>query len=326
MSELADYESPRLATGGPCYTLRPRSDPKYLQKPVLWPAGGTMKGVAEFVVVTGLSGAGRSQAGAVLEDLGWYVMDNLPTALITKVVDLVSSSGTEAQRVALVVGRDPGQLGELKAAIEQLRSSAGRVKVLFLDASDEVLVRRFEGTRRRHPIPQEGVAEAIADERRRLEGIKEMADVVVDTSELSVHQLRERLADLFAGDESSAMQILVLSFGFKHGVPLDVDNVLDVRFIPNPHWVEEMRPLTGLDEPVRRYVLGQPESKEFLAKTEELFKFLVPAYVKEGKSYLTIAVGCTGGRHRSVVLAEEIAAFLRKLGYSPSVTHRDVDR
>ncbi len=282
--------------------------------------------VAEFVVVTGLSGAGRSQAGAVLEDLGWYVMDNLPTALITKVVDLASTSGTEAQRVALVVGRDPGQLGELKAAIEQLRKSAGRVKVLFLDASDEVLVRRFEGTRRRHPISQEGVAEAIADERRRLEGIKEMADVVVDTSDLSVHQLRERLADLFAGDETAAMQVLVLSFGFKHGVPLDVDNVLDVRFIPNPHWVEEMRPLTGLDEPVRRYVLSQPESKEFLAKTEDLFKFLVPAYVKEGKSYLTIAVGCTGGRHRSVVLAEEIAAFLRKLGYSPSVIHRDVDR
>jgi UPF0042 nucleotide-binding protein len=282
--------------------------------------------VAEFVVVTGLSGAGRSQAGAVLEDLGWYVMDNLPTALITKVVDLVSASGTEAQRVALVVGRDPGQLGELKAAIEQLRKTAERVKVLFLDASDEVLVRRFEGTRRRHPISQEGVAEAISDERHRLEAIKEMADVVVDTSDLNVNQLRERLAELFSGDDTTAMQILVLSFGFKHGVPLDVDNVLDVRFIPNPHWVEEMRPLTGLDEPVRRYVLSQPESREFLRKTEDLFKFLVPAYVKEGKSYLTIAIGCTGGRHRSVVLAEEIASSLRKIGYSPSVIHRDVER
>ncbi|HUC13893.1 MAG TPA: RNase adapter RapZ [Acidimicrobiales bacterium] len=282
--------------------------------------------MAQFVVVTGLSGAGRSQAGATLEDLGWYVMDNIPTALITKVVELVSGSGPEAQRVALVVGRDAGQLGDLQAAIGQLRASGEAVKVLFLDASDEVLVRRFEGTRRRHPLGQEGVLEAIADERQRLEAIKEMADVVVDTSELNVNQLRERLADLFGGDEATAMQILVMSFGFKHGVPIDVDNVLDVRFLPNPYWVEEMRPLTGLDEPVQRYVLGQPEAKEFLERAEYLLKFLVPAYVKEGKSYLTIAIGCTGGRHRSVVLVEEIAERLRKLGYNPSTIHRDVKR
>jgi RNase adapter protein RapZ len=282
--------------------------------------------VAQFVVVTGLSGAGRSQAGATLEDLGWYVMDNIPTALITKVVDLVLSTGPEAQRVALVVGRDAGQLGDLQAAIGQLRASGEAVKVLFLDASDEVLVRRFEGTRRRHPLGQEGVLEAIFDERQRLELIKEMADVVVDTSELNVNQLRERLADLFGGDEATAMQILVMSFGFKHGVPIDVDNVLDVRFLPNPYWVEEMRPLTGLDEPVRRYVLGQPEAKEFLERADYLLKFLVPAYVKEGKSYLTIAIGCTGGRHRSVVLVEEVADRLRKMGYNPSTIHRDVER
>jgi UPF0042 nucleotide-binding protein len=282
--------------------------------------------MAEFVVVTGLSGAGRSQAGATLEDLGWYVMDNIPTRLITKVVELVSGNGPEAQRVALVVGRDAGQLGELQMAIGQLRASGEAVKVLFLDSSDEVLVRRFEGTRRRHPLGQEGVLEAIADERQRLEAIKEMADVVVDTSELNVNQLRERLADLFGGDDATAMQILVMSFGFKHGVPIDVDNVLDVRFLPNPHWVEEMRPLTGLDEPVRRYVLGQPEAKEFLERAEYLLKFLVPAYVKEGKSYLTIAIGCTGGRHRSVVLVEEIADRLRKLGFNPSTIHRDVER
>jgi len=282
--------------------------------------------VAQFVVVTGLSGAGRSQAGATLEDLGWYVMDNIPTALITKVVDLVSGTGPEAQRVALVVGRDAGQLGDLQTAIGQLRASGEAVKVLFLDASDEVLVRRFEGTRRRHPLGQEGVLDAIADERQRLEAIKEMADVVVDTSELNVNQLRERLADLFGGDEATAMQILVMSFGFKHGVPIDVDNVLDVRFLPNPHWVEEMRPLTGLDEPVRRYVLGQPAAKEFLERAEYLLKFLVPAYIKEGKSYLTIAIGCTGGRHRSVVLVEEIAEGLRKMGYNPSTIHRDVER
>ena len=228
--------------------------------------------------------------------------------------------------MVLVVGRDAGQLGDLQAAIGQLRASGEAVKVLFLDASDEVLVRRFEGTRRRHPLGQEGVLEAIADERQRLEAIKEMADVVVDTSELNVNQLRERLADLFGGDEATAMQVLVMSFGFKHGVPIDVDNVLDVRFLPNPYWVDEMRPLTGLDEPVRRYVLGQPEAKEFLERAEYLLKFLVPAYVKEGKSYLTIAIGCTGGRHRSVVLVEEIADRLRKMGYNPSTIHRDVER
>ena len=235
-------------------------------------------------------------------------------------------AGPEAQRLALVVGRDAGQLGELETSIKQLQASGDRVKVLFLDASDEVLVRRFEGTRRRHPFGQERVLEAIFDERQRLEGIKEMADVVVDTTDLNVHQLRERLGELFSDGESTAMQILVLSFGFKHGVPLDADNVLDVRFLPNPHWVERMRPLTGLDEPVRRYVLGQPEAKEFLDRIEHLLAFLVPAYIHEGKSYLTLAVGCTGGRHRSVVLAEEIANSLRKKGYSPSVTHRDVER
>jgi UPF0042 nucleotide-binding protein len=282
--------------------------------------------MAEIVVVTGLSGAGRSQAGAALEDQGWYVMDNLPTALITKVAELVSGAGREVQKLALVVGRDAGQLGELEAAIEALRASGERVKVLFLDASDEVLVRRFEGTRRRHPLAHEGVVEAIADERRRLARIKELADVVIDTTELNVNQLRERLGDLFAGEDTSAMQVLVLSFGFKNGIPLDVDNVLDVRFLPNPHWVEDLRPLTGLDEPVRSYVLGQPEAEEFLELAGRLFEFLVPAYVKEGKSYLTIAIGCTGGRHRSVVLAEELAARLRHLGYNPSTIHRDIER
>ena len=182
------------------------------------------------------------------------------------------ASARRPSALVLVVGRDAGQLGDLQAAIGQLRASGEAVKVLFLDASDEVLVRRFEGTRRRHPLGQEGVLDAIADERRRLEAIKEMADVVVDTSELNVNQLRERLADLFGGDEATAMQILVMSFGFKHGVPIDVDNVLDVRFLPNPHWVDEMRPLTGLDEPVRRYVLGQPEAKEFLERAEYLLE------------------------------------------------------
>jgi UPF0042 nucleotide-binding protein len=198
--------------------------------------------------------------------------------------------------------------------------------VVFLDASDEVLVRRFEGTRRRHPIGTEGVTEAIDLERRRLRPIRELADVYIDTSDLNVHQLRERLAELFTQPDSEAMQISVLSFGFKHGVPRDVDNLFDCRFLPNPHWVESLRSLTGLDQPVRDYVLAQPEARELLDRLDDLLGFLVPAYVKEGKSYLTIAIGCTGGQHRSVTLAEEMATRLRARGYAPAVHHRDVDR
>jgi UPF0042 nucleotide-binding protein len=246
--------------------------------------------------------------------------------LITKVAELVLAPGTETDRVTFVVGRDADQLGELEAAIGQLRSTGSKVTVLFLEASDEVLVRRFEGTRRRHPLGREGVTEAIATERERLEGIRELADVVVDTSELNVNQLRERLVDLFPTGQSPSMQLSVMSFGFKHGLPLDVDTVFDVRFLPNPHWVEELRPLTGLDAPVRDYVLGQTAAQEFLTRVDDLLSFLLPAYVQEGKSYLTVAIGCTGGRHRSVALAEDLAARIRDRGFSPTVYHRDVNR
>lgn len=282
--------------------------------------------VSDYLIITGLSGAGRSQAGATMEDLGWFVIDNMPTALITKVAELVEAPGSTTGRVALVVGRDAGQLGELQSAVKQLRAGAASVKILFLEASDEVLVRRFEGTRRRHPLGREGVTEAIAIERRRLQPIREGADVIVDTTELNVNQLRERLIDLFTADSGEPMQVSVMSFGFKHGVPLDVDNVFDCRFLPNPHWVEALQPLTGLDAAVREYVLGQPETEEFVDRVDALLDFLLPAYVKEGKSYLTVAVGCTGGQHRSVVLAEEIARRMRAHGYDPSVHHRDIAR
>jgi UPF0042 nucleotide-binding protein len=281
--------------------------------------------VAEYLIITGLSGAGRSQAGATLEDMGWFVIDNMPTALITKVAELVGAPGSETDRVALVVGRDAGQLEDLKAAVTQLRVGS-RVKVLFLEATDEVLVRRFEGTRRRHPLGREGVTEAIAMERGRLQPIRELADVVVDTSELNVHQLRERLNDLFTAAEFESMQVSLMSFGFKHGVPLDVDCVFDCRFLPNPHWIDELRPLTGLDSPVREYVLGTEQAKEFLAKLDDLLAFLLPAYVKEGKSYLTIALGCTGGHHRSVAIAEELARRVKAHGFDPGVHHRDIAR
>jgi RNase adapter protein RapZ len=282
--------------------------------------------MAEFLIITGLSGAGRSQAGATLEDVGWFVIDNIPTALITKVAELAEIPDSAKDRVALVIGRDAQQLEELEAAIGQLRENAAQVRTLFLEASDEVLVRRFEGTRRRHPLGREGIKEAISTERTRLQPIRAMADVIVDTSELNVNQLRERLIDLFMDDRGEPMQVSIVSFGFKHGVPLDVDNVFDVRFLPNPHWVPELNPLTGLDEPVRKYVLDQPEAVEFVERIDDLLGFLLPSYVKEGKSYLTVAIGCTGGRHRSVALAEEIAGRVRARGYDPGVYHRDIDR
>jgi UPF0042 nucleotide-binding protein len=281
--------------------------------------------VAEYLIITGLSGAGRSQAGATLEDLGWFVIDNMPTALITKVAELAAVPGSVTERVALVVGRDAGQLGDLESSVIQLRAHS-EVRVVYLEASDEVLLRRFEGTRRRHPLGREGVTEAIALERDRLRAIRSLADVVIDTSELNVHQLRARLADLFTRPESDSMQVGLQSFGFKFGVPRDVDTVLDCRFLPNPHWIDDLRPLTGLDAPVRDYVLAQPEAVEFLERIDDLFGFLLPSYEKEGKSYLTIAIGCTGGRHRSVAISEALATCIRARGYEPVVHHRDVQR
>jgi RNase adapter protein RapZ len=282
--------------------------------------------MSEYLVITGMSGAGRSQAADTFEDLGWFVIDNLPPALIAKVTELVESPGSSTERVALVVGT--GQyLDELRPAIDQLRRSSPQVRVLFLEASDEVLVRRYENTRRRHPYGDaEGLLEGIQQERAVLEAVKSEADVVVDTSELNVHQLRDRLLELFARDSGNRMRTSVISFGYKHGLPLDVDLVLDCRFLPNPHWVDELRPLTGVDRPVRDFVLDQPETKEFLARLDELFELLLPAYVREGKAYLSVAVGCTGGNHRSVVIAEELAGLLRKRGFDPAVTHRDVGR
>jgi len=285
--------------------------------------------VSEFVVITGLSGAGRSQAANDLEDLGWFVIDNLPTELIPKVVELARSPGSSTPRVALVVGVGAHQ-GELIDALGALRSSGARVRQLFLDASTDVLVRRYEGTRRRHPLlaaEDEGLTEAIERERALLEPVKAEADIVVETSDLNVHQLHDRIVELFSDDHpAAAMQTRVVSFGYKHGLPLDVDIVMDCRFLPNPHWVDELRPLTGLDEPVRRYVLEQAAAEDLLRHLDGLLTTLLPAYVAEGKSYLTIAFGCTGGRHRSVAIGEAVAAMLRQHGFDPTIVHRDVQK
>ncbi len=284
--------------------------------------------MSDFVVITGLSGAGRSQAANDLEDLGWFVIDNLPEELIPKVVELVQQPGSSTPRVALVVGLGAHQ-EDLMPALASLRATGGRVRQIFLDASTDVLVRRYEGSRRRHPLlaAGEGLAQAIERERALLEPVKAAADVVVDTSELNVHQLHDRMVGLFADEGGeTGMQTRVMSFGYKHGLPLDVDIVLDCRFLPNPHWVDDLRPLTGLDEPVRRYVLSQVEARELLAKLDDLLAMLMPAYVAEGKSYLTIAFGCTGGHHRSVAIAEEVATLLRSRGFAPTVLHRDITK
>jgi UPF0042 nucleotide-binding protein len=284
--------------------------------------------VAEYLIITGLSGAGRSTAADTLEDRGWLVIDNLPPALIPKVSELVARPGSEKEKVVLVSGRGGAEyVDELTAAIEQLREAGNHVGVLFLEASDEVLVRRFKGTRRRHPVTAGSVAEGIARERDVLQAIKRQADVVVDTSELNVHQLRDRVVELFEGsDTAGGMQTSVVSFGYKNGIPLEADLVLDCRFLPNPHWVDELRPKTGLDEAVRDYVMAQPDTKDFLHRLDDLLDLVLPGYAKEGKSYLTIAVGCTGGRHRSVVLAQEIARSIQAHGFEPSVHHRDLYR
>ena len=284
--------------------------------------------MSEFLVVTGLSGAGRSTAAATLEDLGWFVIDNLPATLVPKVVELAGRPGSENERVALVIGRGGSeQGGDVPEILDSLRASQNRVRVLFLDAPDEVLVRRFEGTRRRHPMGSRGVEESIADERKVLAPLRDLADIVLDTGELNVNQLRNRILEVFGGDgQGTGMQTSILSFGYKHGVPLDVDLLFDCRFLPNPYWSEDLRELSGLDPAVREFVLSQPETPEFLAKLDDLLTMLLPGFVREGKSYLTVAVGCTGGRHRSVAVAEALGERLAGHGLATTVFHRDIDR
>ena len=283
--------------------------------------------MSEYLVVTGMSGAGRSTAGATLEDLGWFVIDNMPSALISKVSELVDGAGSEMERVAFVVGRAGGDVEEVLPALDALRSARNRVRILFLDAPDEVLIRRFEGTRRRHPQGSGGVEASIADERRMLADLRDRADLVVDTGELNTNQLRSRLIEVFAaGQPDASMSTSVVSFGFKYGVPIDVDLMFDCRFLPNPFWVESLRHHTGLEAPVRDYVLERSETQEFLAKLDDLLAMLVPAYVREGKSYLTIALGCTGGRHRSVAIGEELGRRLATRGVAATVFHRDIER
>jgi RNase adapter protein RapZ len=282
----------------------------------------------EVTIITGMSGAGRSEAANVLEDLGFFVIDNLPPMLIGKVAELARGN-EKPVRYALVVDVRSGDfLADLAEAIAELRRNNAHPRVLFLDASDDVLVRRYEASRRRHPLSDtQRVVDGIARERALLEQLKGDADVIVDTTGLNVHQLRDRLNELF-GDHAtgSGLQVNVVSFGYKHGLPLDVDLVFDCRFLPNPHWVDELRPLTGLDEGVIEYVMAQAPTVDYLAELDRLLALTMPGYEREGKAYLSIGVGCTGGRHRSVVVAEELAKLLGARGYGTVVRHRDIER
>ena len=282
--------------------------------------------MADILLIAGLSGAGRSQAADDLEDLGWFVVDNMPIALIEKVVELAAVG--EQSQLALVVGAAAHQTDAV-VIVQRLREAGHRVRIFFLDASTPELVRRYGATKRKHPLASRfsSVEEAIQEERSILETVKGAADLVIDTSGLNIHQLKAQIVELFAptGDRD-VMQLSLVSFGFKHGIPLDVDMVWDVRFLPNPHWEEHLRELSGLDDAVSTFTIEQPLAQQFLEKAEGMLQFLLPAYQSEGRSYLTIAVGCTGGRHRSVAVTEAIGAWLASNGHHPRITHRDIFR
>lgn len=281
--------------------------------------------MAEVALITGMSGAGRSAVANVLEDLGWYVVDNLPTPLVATIVELAAKPGSDIERLALVAGREHD---EILTRVGELRADTHKVTVLFLDAATPELVRRYDATRRRHPLAEEaeGLVESIELERSALDPLRGAADLVIDTTDLNVHQLKERVVRAFDDSRTSRLQVSVESFGFKHGVPLDADIVMDVRFLPNPHWQDDLRPLTGHDPKVRDYVLETASGSDFVDRFDDLLGSLLPQYEAERRVYLTIAIGCTGGRHRSVAVAEELAGRLRSRGVAVRTSHRDVGR
>lgn len=282
-----------------------------------------------FVIITGLSGAGKTEAIRSFEDLGYFCVDNLPPALLPKFVELCAQSGGRIRKVALVIDIRGGKFFDTVAeALDRLGEMGFTYDVLFLEASDEALIRRFKETRRRHPLALTGsLQEGITAERARLETLRSRATKIIDTTHLSPHELKTQITQAFATDQDlTGLSIRVLSFGYRFGLPLDADLVFDVRFLPNPHWVEKLRPHTGLEPEVRDYVFGSPLSQEYLERLQSLLLFMLPGFVKEGKTQLVLAFGCTGGRHRSVAMAEATAAFLRNQGYRVQVEHRDVAR
>ncbi|HEX9890912.1 MAG TPA: RNase adapter RapZ [Actinomycetota bacterium] len=282
----------------------------------------------DFTLITGLSGAGRSEAAKCLEDLGYFVVDNLPPSLIGKMAELVATAG-EPRKVAIVADARGGVFfTDLAQALTDLRKQKVAYRILFLEAGDQDLVNRFEATRRRHPLaPADRVVEGIRKERMMMETLRGDADLIIDSSGLTPHELRERVREAFAGGSpEEGLQVALVSFGYKFGIPRDADLVLDVRFLPNPYWVDKLRALPGTDGKVVTYVKSQKAYGEFMKRLRALLEYTVPGYVSEGKSYLTIAIGCTGGRHRSVVVADELESWFRKRGMRVGVKHRDLER
>lgn len=284
----------------------------------------------EVLILTGMSGAGRSTVAHALEDLGWYVVDNLPPSLLSDLIKQGDKS--EIKSLAVVVDVRGGKFfDELASSLVELKKSGANFRVAFLDASDQALVQRFESTRRPHPLQGKGrIVDGIAAEREKLQELLSQADVVVDTSNLNVHQLEKRTTEIFAQGLTQSVRVNVLSFGYKYGIPVDADLVLDCRFIPNPHWIPELRPLTGLDDKVKNNVLSNAGVAEFVQSYVSVINQMLPGYLREGKKYLTVAIGCTGGRHRSVSVAREIASALEgeRDGFTVSAhaSHRDVGR
>jgi RNase adapter protein RapZ len=286
---------------------------------------------ADIVVITGLSGAGRSTAAKSLEDLGWFVVDNLPPGLLPTMVDLAArSSGAVTKMAAVVDVRSRAFSTDLKSAISDLGVRRVSARVVYLEAADDTLVRRFDSERRPHPLQGTGrVTDGIAAERELLREVRGDADLVLDTSRLNVHELRARMRDFFGGGTAAGLRLSIVSFGYKYGLPVDADLVADCRFLPNPHWIAELAPLTGKDEPAREYILSQPGAGEFLHHYTELLRVVLPGYEREGKRFVTLAVGCTGGKHRSVAMADELAARIADavgVGADVQVVHRDLGR
>ena len=283
---------------------------------------------ADLVLVTGMTGAGRSTAAKVLEDLGWFVVDNLPPQLLPSVVDLVGEAGSGESRIAVVVDvRSRWFFAALRGALGDLVRSGVRPVILFLEASDDVLVRRQEAARRPHPLQRGGrLLHGIERERELLRDLRGDADVLIDTSTLNVHQLTAEVANAFAESDDTVLRATVVSFGFKYGIPVDADLVADMRFLPNPHWVPALQPQTGLDADVSAYVTGQPEAVAFLDDYERMLSTMTKGFLREGKRYVSIAVGCTGGKHRSVAMSEALGERLRAAGVQTVVMHRDLGR
>ena len=281
--------------------------------------------MAEFLIIAGRSGAGRSEVAKSLDDLGWFVIDNLPTPLISKVAELALSPGSLRTHVALVVGSE-GPADTMAEITDLQKDPSINTSVLYLTADEETLIRRYEESRRRHPYGSVGsLRESILAESEAIDVLRGAADVEIDTSDLNVHQLGQRVEDLFAvNPQGKQMQIRLVSFGFKYGLPTDVDLVMDCRFLPNPYWVKGLKEQTGMDNAVREFILSDPIAQKFLVKLTELLELLLPAYQEEGKSYLSLAVGCTGGQHRSVTIVNELETVLAELNYPAKASHRDL--